>query len=177
MKKNLMFFALGVSTALLMGAGISYWNEIQQANRYGVLIDKFSNIDGVPSDNRYGVLFDRFSSIERDDVGMPKRVVAPIDNRYSVLVDTFSTIENDDVDVVKTLRVPIDNRYGVLINTFSSLEQDDVGRVNRESVPLGNRYILVWNGEIGNDARKAMIVGFIHGMAVGKKKAKGGAKK
>ena len=86
MKKNLMFFVLGVSTTLLLGAGVSYWNEIQQANKYGVLVDRLS---------------------------------APFEN-----------------------------------------------------VPNENKYALVLDGEIGNDAKRAMVVGFVHGMAVGRRKAR-----
>lgn len=175
MKKNLMFFALGVSTALLMGAGMSYWNEIQQSNKYGVLIDKLGGTDGVPIDNRYGVLVNAFSCLERNDVGMPRRVGAPIDNRYGVLVNTFSSIEDVTADL-KQERVPIDNRYGVLINKFSTLELNDAHRMDKEIVPIDNRHVLIWDREIGDNAREAMVVGFIHGLAVGKKKAKGGAK-
>ncbi len=104
MKKNLMFFALGVSTTLLMGAGISYWNQIYQANKYGVLVDSLG----------YGT------------------------------------------------DVPYNNKYGVLVNSLGY----------GTDVPYNNKYALVLDGEIGNDAKKAMVVGFIHGMAVGRKKAK-----
>lgn len=75
----------GVSTTLLMGAGISYWNEILQANKYGVLVNSLGGYKDIPHDNKYA---------------------------------------------------------------------------------------LVLDGEIGDDAKKAMVVGFIHGMAVGRKKAK-----
>ena len=89
MKKNLMFFVLGVSTALLMGAGISYWNEIRHENKYGVLVDSLGSSD------------------------------------------TWN------------------NNY----------------------IPNGNKYALVLEGEIGDNVKKAMVVGFIHGMAVGREKA------
>ena len=96
MKKNLMFFALGVSTTFLMGAGISHWNQVNQENKYGAMVGRF---------------------------------------------------------------------YGCAL--------DSEGRSMEVNVPLENRHALIWNGEIGDDAKKAMVVGFIHGMAVGRKKQKG----
>ena len=114
MKKNLMFFVLGVSTTLLMGAGISYWNEIRQENKYGMLVN---------------------------DLGSK----SPFDYNY----------------------VPTENKHGVLVNDLGSKSIFDYNYV-----PMDNRYALVWGGEIGDDAKKAMVVGFIHGMAVGRKTAK-----
>ena len=110
MKKNLMFFALGVSTTLLMGAGISYWNEIRQENKYGVSTNPVYD-------------FDKF--------------------------------------------IPVANRYGVSMNPVYDFDR---------FIPVANRYALVLDGEIGDDSKKAMAVGFIHGMAVGRKKAEEDAK-
>lgn len=123
MKKNLMFFLLGVSTTLLMGAALSYWNQINQANKYGVWMNDRSGMLSVPNGNLYGVWMN-------DRSGM--------------------------------LSVPNGNLYGVWVN-------DGNGMLN---VPNGNQYALVCGGEIGDDAKNAMVVGFIHGMAVGRKKAK-----
>ena len=109
MKKNLMFFVLGVSTTLLMGAGISYWNEIRQENKYGVLVDRLGYGNDIPYDNKYGVLVDRLGG--------------------------------------------------------------------GNAIPDANKYALVLDGEIGDDAKKAMVVGFINGMAIGRKKAKEEIKK
>ena len=55
-KNNLMFFVLGVSITLLMGAGISYWNEIRQENKYGVLVNDKNGMLMVPNGNQYGIL-------------------------------------------------------------------------------------------------------------------------
>ena len=134
MKKNLMFFVLGVSTTLFMGAGISYWNEIRPENKYGVWVD----VDSlhVPTENKYSVWVDMDS------------LYAPTKNKYSVWVD------------IDSLHVPTENKYGVWVNP------------SYFGGPRENEYALVWGGEIGDDAEKAMVVGFIHGMAVGKKKAK-----
>ena len=42
---------------------------------------------------------------------------------------------------------------------------------NNNYIPNGNKYALVLEGEIGDNVKKAMVVGFIHGMAVGREKA------
>ena len=133
MKKNLMFFALGVSTTLLMGAGISYWNEIRQENKYGVLVNSvgsrsFMDYNYVPDGNKYGVLVNSLGSRSF------------MDYNY----------------------VPDGNRYGVLVN---SPQYNDY-------IPNDNKYALVLEGEIGDDAQKAMVVGFIHGLAIGRKETK-----
>ena len=114
MKKNLMFFVLGVSTALLMGAGISYWNEIRQENKYGVLVNSVGSRSFM-------------------------------DYNY----------------------VPDGNKYGVLVNSLGSSSP-----YYKDYIPNDNKYALVLDGEVGDDAKKAMVVGFIHGLAIGRKETK-----
>ena len=138
MKKNLMFFVLGVSTALLMGAGISYWNEIRQENKYGVLVNSvgsrsFMDYNYVPDGNRYGVLVNSLGSS------------SPQYNDY----------------------IPNGNRYGVLVNSLGSSSP-----YYKDYIPNDNKYALVLDGEVGDDAKKAMVVGFIHGLAIGRKETK-----
>ena len=130
MKKNLMFFALGVSTTLLMGAGISYWNEIRQENKYGVSTNPVYDFDKfIPVANRYGVSMNPVYDFDRF--------------------------------------IPVASRYGVSMNPVYDFDR---------FIPVANRYALVLDGEIGDDSKKAMAVGFIHGMAVGRKKAEEDAK-
>ena len=131
MKKNLMFFALGVSTTLLMGAGISYWNEIRQENKYGVLVNSLGGKHREPGEAL---------------------------SLYPKLVDD----------------IPYNNKYGVLINSLGGTHSEGLGIDSKlvDDIPYGNKYALIWDGEIGNNAKKAMVVGFIHGIAVGKEKAK-----
>ena len=64
-----------------------------------------------------------------------------------------------------------------MVGRFYGCALDLEGRSREVNVPLENRHALIWNGEIGDDAKKAMVVGFIHGMAVGRKKAKEDQKK
>ena len=123
MKKNLMFFALGVSTTLLMGAGISYWNEIRQENKYGVEVNPPIFDYNIPRENKYGV-----------------QVNPPI-------FDPNITSEN---------------KYGVQVNP----------PIFDPNIPRENRYALIVDGNVSQNAKNVMVAGFIHGMAVGRKKAK-----
>ena len=162
MKKNLMFFALGVSTTLLMGAGISYWNQINQANKYGVLVNSLGSSstlssDYIPIGNKYGVLVNSLgssSTLSSDYI--------PIGNKYGVLVNSLgssSTLSSD--------YIPIGNKYGVLVNSLGSSST-----LSSDYIPIGNKYALVFDGEVGENATKAMVVGFIHGLAIGRKETK-----
>ena len=106
MKRCMLFFFLGASTTLLVGAGLSHWNLAPATNRYAV------------------------------DTTCANWTLAPYENRYAI--DT--TCSNWTV-------APVENRYVV-----------DVGE------------------SLGANTKKAMAVGFVYGVAIGKKKAEQAAK-
>ena len=145
MKKNLMFFVLGVSATLLMGAGISHWNQISQENKYGVWMgDTTSGVPSIPSSNKYGIYTDDNSAYYG---------FVPSSNKYGIYYDTRADY---------TPSIPSSNKYGIYM---------DIRADYAPNIPPSNKYALVLDGAIGDDAKKAMATGFIFGMAVGRKKA------
>ena len=78
-------------------------------------------------------------------------------NKYGVLVNSLGGMYD----------IPYQNKYGVLLNSLGA----------SGNIPQQNKIAIVYQGEIGENAQKAMVVGFVHGMAVGKKMAEESAKK
>ena len=109
MKKCLLFFLLGVSVTLLLGAATS----VMLGNKHY-----------VSTDDSYGIMHG---------------------NKYYVSTD---------------------DSYGIMLGNKYYVSTDDP-----MGVTMGNRYYVEFDGKITKSVKKAMAVGFIHGMAVGRKKA------
>ena len=62
--------------------------------------------------------------------------------------------------------VSTDDSYGIMHGNKYYVSTDDP-----MGVTMGNRYYVEFDGKITKSVKKAMAVGFIHGMAVGRKKA------
>ena len=147
MKRSVLFFSLGVAVTLLMGAGYSYWNDVSHQNKYGVLVNSLGGMYDIPYQNKYGVLVNSLGGMY--DI--------PYQNKYGVLVNSLGGMYD----------IPYQNKYGVLLNSLGA----------SGNIPQQNKIAIVYQGEIGENAQKAMVVGFVHGMAVGKKMAEESAKK
>ena len=124
MKRCMLFFFLGASTTLLVGAGLSHWNLAPATNRYAV------------------------------DTTCANWTLAPYENRYAI-----------DTTCSNWTLAPYENRYAI-----------DTTCSNWTVAPVENRYVVDVGESLGANTKKAMAVGFVYGVAIGKKKAEQAAK-
>ena len=96
MKKNLMFFVFGVSTTLLIGAGMSYWNQINQANKYGIEVNPSFFDPNILRENKYGVEVNPSFF----DINIPR------ENKYGIEVNPSIFDPN----------IPRENRYALIVD-------------------------------------------------------------
>ena len=107
MKKNLMFFVFGVSTTLLIGAGMSYWNQINQANKYGIEVNPSFFDPNIPRENKYGIEVN--PSIFDPNI--------PRENRYALIVDGNVSQNAKNVMVAGFI-------YGMAVGRKKAKEED-----------------------------------------------------
>ena len=142
MKRNVLFFLLGVIVTLTVGYTSSVWVSILPYNRFGISSPNDPSWKFIDKENRFGI-----STPEDPAWGFINE-----NNRFGVASSNdpaWNSIEGE-------------NRLGVANPNDSTWD----------SVQTENRFGIAIEGECPKKIKDAMIIGFIHGIVVGKRPKK-----